>query len=80
MKTNKQKFLETYLPLLQESIKANPEKYAYRIDNAPIVAQKVCEALMSSGIASITPAIKQAAKLLGVNPTEKAIREFLIIP
>lgn len=74
---NRLKFLQVYLPLLEASILAEPKKYAYGVDKAPEVARKVINALNGFGVVSLTPAMKETACALGIEPTLKAIEKYL---
>ena len=74
--TNVEKFREAYIEKLTAAVQAHPDEYFYKIDQVPVVVEKMIKAL-AAGSANIGPAIKAAARKVGIKSTQKAIQEYL---
>lgn len=74
--TNYESFTGQYRIKLTASVQRTPEEYGYPISEVPEVVDRMVGAL-AKGSAHIGPAIKATAKALGINPSAKAIREYL---
>jgi hypothetical protein len=74
MKTDE--FRAAYHAALMEQYNKHPEEYAYPAELIPSVVDKMMRAF-AAGSASIGPAAKKAARVVGIKPTIKAIKEFL---
>jgi len=76
MSENERKFREAYARKLAEAIGRNPDDFDYGVDGIPQVVDKMVPAL-ATGRAFVGPAVKAAARAVGIKPTVGAIREFL---
>lgn len=74
--SNVARFREAYTEKLTAAVQKHPGEYAYGVDRVSGVVEKMLTAL-AKGDAQVGPAVKAAARKLGVKPTAKAIREFL---
>lgn len=74
--TNHDRFREVYLVKLTEAVKQKPAEYGYGIDKVPSIVDKVLPAL-KEGKANIGPAMKDAARTLGLKPTMRDIKRYL---
>lgn len=72
--SNADKFEAAYRKTLGASMEKNPEQY-FSTD-LDLVISRMMPAIIR-GSAAMSPTIKAACKLLGINPTYKAIKEFL---
>jgi hypothetical protein len=70
--SNKEKFRVAYTAALTYQHGKHPEKYAFPAEELPIVVEAYARGSGNPG-----PAVKAAAKALGIPPTLKAVREFL---
>lgn len=69
------RFQAAYEYELIKAIESNPSEY-YPVESVPTVAAKMVAA-MARGGASLSPAIKRAAKACDIHPTITGIREYL---
>jgi hypothetical protein len=74
--TNYESFAGQYRIKLTAAIERSPKEYRYPVSEVPDVVERMMVAL-SKGSAHIGPAVKATAKALGINPSNKAIREYL---
>lgn len=70
------RFQAAYEHELKKAIESNPSEYAYPVESVPTVAAKMVAA-MARGRASLSPAIKRAAKACDIHPTITGIKEYL---
>lgn len=71
-----EQFYAVYLPELVKDVSTKTEQYRWPVENAPEVARKMTNSL-ALGTAGLSNAVKRAAKVLGVKPTQTAISQWL---
>lgn len=70
------RFQAAYEHELMKAVESKPSEYSYGIDSVPSVAARMVAAL-AKGNASLSPAIKRAAKACEIKPTTNGIKEYL---
>jgi len=74
--TNTERFIEAYTKALAYYVAKNPTDYAYTVEDVPRVVAKMVPAY-AKGSACTGPAMKRAARALGINPTLRDVKAFL---
>lgn len=70
------KFIAVYLPELEDACRAHPEEYAFPVERAGEVAERMRHAFYEGGYNHDGRAIRAACKKLGIGHTRKAMEAF----
>ena len=76
MTSNEERFRDFYKQKLRQYVTEKPEEYTWPIEELDVVVDKMIDG-MKRGSAHIGPAAKWAAKMCGVIPSVRGIKEFL---
>lgn len=71
-----EKFRAAYIETLTAAVTKCPTFYGYGVDKVPATVDKMLPSLATGG-ANIGPAVKAAARKLGIKPTMTAIKAYL---
>lgn len=74
--TNTDRFTAAYTEALEALVRKHPEDYHYTVEGVPKVVAKMVPAY-KAGMANIGPAMKAAARKLGIKPTLSDVRNYL---
>jgi len=73
----KQEFLQIYQEELKRVVIELPDKYAWPVENMPIVAAKMVDAMIAGTANLYSVAIRRTCKRIGIPHTRKAMKEFV---
>lgn len=75
--TNRERFEAVYREELPKAVLKYPEDYAWPVEQAPVVADKMMRALDAGTFNKDSRAFRATCKVLGIKHTYQAIRAFV---